>query len=181
MRQTHCLTLTSKRGILRQLVSDCGVCQAFEHASTPQDQQPPYHAFKAIWDTGATASVITPQVVAACGLKPTGMTNVQTAKGVSAALTYLVNIKLPNGIAFEGAVVTLGDLGGGPQVLIGMDIITEGDFSITNKDGRTVMSFRVPSITSVDFVKELQNNQRRSGARGLPGGISTDRKKKGRR
>ncbi len=37
------------------------------------------------------------------------------------------------------------------DIIIGMDILTQGDFSITNLDGRTVCSFRIPSQYLVDF------------------------------
>ncbi|MCY7409416.1 MAG: SEC-C domain-containing protein [Chitinophagales bacterium] len=37
-----------------------------------------------------------------------------------------------------------------------MDIIAMGDFSITNLDGNTCMSFRMPSLHEIDYVKNLQ-------------------------
>ena len=40
------------------------------------------------------------------------------------------------------------------DVLIGMDIINRGDFAVSNRDGSTTFSFRIPSIESFDFVKE---------------------------
>ncbi|MBI3139488.1 MAG: SEC-C domain-containing protein [Sphingobacteriales bacterium] len=36
-----------------------------------------------------------------------------------------------------------------------MDIITLGDFSITNHNGDTCMSFRLPSSHEIDYVKNL--------------------------
>ena len=42
----------------------------------------------------------------------------------------------------------------GFDVLIGMDIITLGDFSITNVNGKTVFSFRIPSTETVDYVQQ---------------------------
>ena len=42
-----------------------------------------------------------------------------------------------------------------------MDIISMGDFAISNKDGKTVFSFRVPSLERIDFtgknIKLLNN------------------------
>ena len=35
-----------------------------------------------------------------------------------------------------------------------MDIITRGDFAISNVNGETTFSFRLPSIRTIDFVKE---------------------------
>jgi hypothetical protein len=40
------------------------------------------------------------------------------------------------------------------DVIIGMDIITHGDFSMTNVGGKTWVSSRVPSYDSVDYVVE---------------------------
>jgi hypothetical protein len=45
---------------------------------------------------------------------------------------------------------------GGFEAIIGMDIITQGDFSITNVGGETCMSFRTPSIRRVDYVAEAK-------------------------
>lgn len=39
-------------------------------------------------------------------------------------------------------------------VIIGMDVIRMGDFSITNSGNQTWASFRVPSIQGVDYVQE---------------------------
>lgn len=40
------------------------------------------------------------------------------------------------------------------DMLIGMDIISQGDFALTNRDGRTVFSFQIPSTHLYDFVKQ---------------------------
>lgn len=66
---------------------------------------------------------------------------------------YAINLFLPNQVAFQFVKVTEGVLSGF-DLLIGMDVITTGDFSITNVGGKTTFSFRVPSVKEVDFVKE---------------------------
>ena len=86
-------------------------------------------------------------------LKPTGMKEVHGVHGKELVETFLINIGLPNNVAFVNMEVTLGKLAGA-HMLIGMDIITRGDFSITNVGDRTVFSFRVPSLATVDFVKQ---------------------------
>jgi hypothetical protein len=91
-------------------------------------------------------------VVDNLGLSPIGQAEVHTADSVSIKPTYLVDMQLPN-VKVQALSVVLGTLSQ-CDVLIGMDIITCGDFVITNKDGITVMSFRVPSQTKVDFVKD---------------------------
>ena len=114
--------------------------------------RPPVVEFGAIWDTGATNSVITEAVVTACGLAPTGMAQVRGVHGVAQAETYLVNIALPNIVMFTSIRVTKGDIGGA-DILIGMDVIGMGDFSVTNAQGTTKFSYRTPSIEHVDYVE----------------------------
>ena len=127
--------------------------QAFNPATV--GQPPTVVPFAAIWDTGATASAITQNVVDQCGLAPIGMTKVQTADGEVDAEIYLVNIGLPNQVGFMHLQVTKAKLGANADVLIGMDIISQGDFTVTNKGGITVFSYRYPSAIHIDFVKEF--------------------------
>src|ERR1700730_16204577 len=135
------LTLTGS-GLLNVLLANCGISQAFD--PTKGEGQKPYSTFQAIWDTGATASVVTQNVVDALSLKPIRMAVVQTGAGAYRTEVYLVNIALPNGVMFHHVHVSRGDITGA-DVLIGMDILTTGDFAVTNLNGRTVMSFRWPS------------------------------------
>jgi hypothetical protein len=112
------------------------------------------HRTTALWDTGATGSVITQQTAALLGLKPTSMTTVHHAGGVSIQNVYRVNIYLPNHVVIPNVRVTecpntVGSFG----VIIGMNIITMGDFALTNVGGATVVSFRMPSIEVIDYVE----------------------------
>ena len=52
--------------------------------------------------------------------------------------------------------VTGGQLPKNIDVLIGMDVIKNGDFSITSSDGKTKFSFQIPSTYNIDFEKEIQ-------------------------
>ena len=83
------------------------------------------------------------------------MADVHTAQGSHRTETYLVGIILPNKVAFPSVKVSKGNVHGF-DVLIGMDIIGSGDFAVTNKDGKTVFSFRTPSMGVIDFVKDSQ-------------------------
>ena len=108
----------------------------------------------AIWDTGATSTAITKKVVDTLGLSPTGLAKVNTANGLATQATYTIDVKLLNNVVIQGVTATGVDkLSGGCDALIGMDIITLGDFSITNHQGTTCMSFRVPSLHEIDYVK----------------------------
>jgi len=79
------------------------------------------------------------------------MARVQGATGSSDCETFLVSIFLPNTVVFPSIRVTKGVLTG-CDVLIGMDIINQGDFAITQSDGKTTFSYRYPSIEQIDFV-----------------------------
>lgn len=116
----------------------------------------------AIWDTGATGSVITELTAQKLKLLPIGGTNVSGLGGTIFKNKYIVDIKLPNGVEICDLVVTeldnptdeKGNKIDSFGMLIGMDIISRGDFSITNFEGKTTMSFREPSLHKIDYVHE---------------------------
>lgn len=158
MQQKTVAFTSSYQTLSRVLVNKVHIAQAFSpQISTPISKPTDAREYNALWDTGATGSVITPKVVTECGLNPIGMANIHHAKGMATSNVYLVSVFLPNQVCFTSLRVTEGDLAGDIDVLIGMDIIGRGDFAVTNKDGRTVFTFRMPSIERIDFV-QLQNN-----------------------
>jgi hypothetical protein len=115
--------------------------------------------YVAIWDTGATASAITGRVVFECGLKQISIQEVHTASEKYLAEVYLISLALPNNVGFAAVRVTKGKLGGGFDVLVGMDVITQGDFAVTNHAGRTFFSFRCPSVSQIDFTGKAPSPQ----------------------
>jgi hypothetical protein len=114
-------------GISSSLNTPCWVCRACE-ASDPNP--PPMTEFKALWDTGASVSVISGRAAASLGLQAMGRWTVYHANGSS-----------------EGDLT-------GTDVLIGMDIISKGDFAITAPFGKTLFSFQIPSTHEIDFTKD---------------------------
>ena len=99
------------------------------------------YEFTALWDTGATGSVISQTVVDACELQATGTRTMRQAQGSTQGVSaYTINIELPNDLEFQALPVILGDLPG-YDMLIGMDIIGLGDFAITHPEGDTKFSF----------------------------------------
>ncbi|MCD8281679.1 MAG: SEC-C domain-containing protein [Prevotella sp.] len=112
---------------------------------------------KGIWDTGAMTSAVTKDVANQLGLQPVQKASVRGVNGVNIANVYLVAITLNNkNITVKTRVTECDALSDDNSVgvLIGMDIISLGDFCITNYEGKTVMTFRVPSLESIDYVKE---------------------------
>ena len=149
-------------GLINVLISPCEVSDVWDPNSS--DPQPITKSFNALWDTGATHSAITQQVVDACGLVPESIQpEAHHAYGIAKNVpAFLVKIKLPTNVEFPGLRVTLGKFPSS-DVLIGMDIIGLGDFAVTNRDQKTKFSFRVPSQGGLDFiVQDNQTNQRES-------------------
>jgi hypothetical protein len=148
----QCITITGK-GILRVIHGPAAILPAFEPSLVDESQRPPACKVTAIWDTGATGSVVTQSVVDRCGLKQVGLKKVSGVHSEEISPVYLVNIELPN-VGFRNISVTLGRLPKGTDLLIGMDIIAQGDLAITNHGGITVFTFRCPSDGKIDFVAE---------------------------
>lgn len=116
---------------------------------------------KGIWDTGAQSSVITKSAAKALGLKPIRKAMVTGVHGAKEVNVYYVNITLNNkSITLNAQVTECEELSADHEtgMLIGMNIISMGDFSITNYGGNTVMSFRVPSLQVIDFVNGIKTS-----------------------
>ena len=109
----------------------------------------------AVWDTGATCTVIDKRVVQKCGLKPITKKKVRGVFGEGLSNVYQVNVGLPNGVMIEGIEAIESNFDSF-DVLIGMDIIRMGDFAVTNYRNRTTFTFRCPSQGEIDFVSTPQ-------------------------
>ena len=107
----------------------------------------------AIWDTGAMRSLITPGIASKLNLKPVAKALIDTPSDKNVpSNVYLINIHLPNG----ATIINVQALEGTPNscdMLIGMDVITLGDFTVTNYNEQTMFSFRIPSMGEIDFTK----------------------------
>ena len=149
-------------GLVDAIITKCGVSEAF--LPNAGEKRPPIAEFHATWDTGAMRSVVSLGVVRKLGLSPIRRTTVFHANGQSVVGVYLVNILLPHQVGFSFVEVTEGDLTG-TDVLIGMDIISQGDFAITSSQGKTKFSFQIPSTHDIDFVRETNSKTRTSTAK----------------
>lgn len=116
-----------------------------------------------IWDTGATGSVITRSSAERLGLKPISRAIVKGVHGEKEVNVYYVKITLNNDrISLYTNVTECEELSPDKSngLLVGMDIITLGDFCITNAYGKTTMSFIVPPQREIDFVKEINEQNK---------------------
>jgi predicted aspartyl protease len=148
-------------GLVNRIITEIGVSEAFDQMKPPTNL-PKVARVQALWDTGATQSVITKDTAEKLGLKPVGVTKVIHAGGTSDCNTHLVNLILPNNVTVQGLLVSENaDIVGHFGAIIGMDIINHGDLALTNASGQTWLSFRIPSASRTDFVNEF-NQQLRS-------------------
>ncbi len=141
-----CFTMKHKLGIVGALVSPIEVFSSVN----------PSKSFKgnAIWDTGAVGTLITPKVASELGLLAVSQTLISTPSSTNVpANIYWVNLLLPNKVMLQKVPVIEG-IPQGCDVLVGMDIISKGDFAVTAGQGKTVFSFRMPSMTEIDFCKD---------------------------
>ena len=111
----------------------------------------------ALWDTGATNSCISDEVAKQLCLIPTGKEEIRTPSGCSIRNAYLVDVCLPNNVVIDNLKVIDSAIGAqGIGMLIGMDIIQRGDFSVSNYKGKTIFTFRIPSEGITDYAKNMR-------------------------
>lgn len=155
MAQTPTAFTQSYDHLAIRLLTKCGVSKPFIPFDGSKPELP--IGCLALWDTGATTSAITKELADKLGLLPFSRTKVSHAGGTSAANLYKVNIYLPNRVAFHSITVMEAVLNK-CDALIGMDIISKGDFVITNRNNKTIFSFQMPSTHEYDFVKQINNS-----------------------
>jgi hypothetical protein len=135
----------------------CNVCEtpdedAVHPVSRAQD-------VVALWDTGATNSCISNRVAALLNLEIVGTTTIRIANGTAVVPIHLVDIELPNGLYFRRLQVYECDLE--PEdVIIGMDVMSQGDFAICTGGNKTTFSFRKPAGKVIDFVKNFLSRKK---------------------
>jgi hypothetical protein len=142
-----------------RIITDIVVFEPFGPGDTP-DPPPRRTQTRALWDTGASKSVIKPQVAKDLQLTPVGTANLSHGGGTSQRPTYIVTFGLPNQVLIAGSLVSEVPDNGDFGAIVGMDVITLGDFSITNVNGQTWMSFRTPSCVAIDYVEEANQLHR---------------------
>ena len=108
----------------------------------------------AIWDTGASASSINIKYADVLGLRPISFTTIHTANGPCSVPVFYINIKFNENLSIDGIAVTGANLVG-IDMLLGMDIINRGQFTISNNNEGTTISFLSPSDVTTDYVDDL--------------------------
>lgn len=131
----------------KEIVTQCVVSNIYDTSVEP------YLVEKALWDTGATVTAVSMRIVKYLQLKPVRRSvNVVGVHGSARVHFYPVVIILPKDVRRVWQMALGLDTGDNVDVIIGMDIIGTGDFSVS--DGKTI-SYRYPPLTSnpTDFVR----------------------------
>ena len=115
----------------------------------------------ALWDSGATFSSISKELVEKLQLSPKGIYQTHSANDSKISNGYDIFLILNKDTNYIFPItVTIADNihNMGIDMLIGMDVITQGDFAISTYNGETCFSFRVPSKGLIDFKEQEQEN-----------------------
>jgi hypothetical protein len=113
-------------------------------------------ATKGIWDTGAQKSIITPYLADLLKVRPVNRIIMGGVTGKRPADIVMVTLEIPNHGIHKNMEVAVCPFNTDPNsdmhVLIGTDIITQGDFVLSNGDGYTLFSFAtLASTTKIDL------------------------------
>lgn len=82
-----------------------------------------------------------------------------TASHLVEVPVYMAHLYIPKFPAFVYLeVLEFQDISDNCDLIIGMDIIAQGDLAITNFGGSTFFSFRMHSLQTIDFEGELRRS-----------------------
>jgi hypothetical protein len=122
---------------------------------------------RAVWDTGAMRSVVTPEVVKFLNQPYVDFITVTGVNNVSKVPVVVLSVILPNNIRIVNLKTPVCDMRQKIDMLIGMDIISMGDLALSNGGDKTFFSFAIPSfpgrIDFVDKAEELNNRKNPAG------------------
>jgi hypothetical protein len=142
--KTKSFTITQNEGQLSKIISEAAIFNPYNKQSVK---------VKALWDTGATCSVISKNIANRISLKKICYSQMRHANGIERVPVFVAGMKLPNRVVVPELTVLSCNPIHDFDLIIGMDIIAKGDFAITGKNGNTKFSFRMPSIADIDFTK----------------------------
>lgn len=108
----------------------------------------------ALWDTGSNRTYISNSLADKLQLQSEGVKTTITSGGEINSNLYNITLHLNNFMSYSVCVASYPNTVSNADIVIGMDIIGQGDFAITNMNGRTVFSFRAPSQEEIRFSED---------------------------
>jgi hypothetical protein len=150
------ITIKSKDGKFREVITEVGVSMALGDSDQFEQSSSTYWT-RCLWDTGGSHSSITKETVEILGLQPIGEARVFSAQGEAITNIYKVCLNLPNLLFIPRLKVTETASDSAFGVILGMDVICQGDFAITNVGGVSTFSFCTPSFETIDYVERFKS------------------------
>ena len=144
------------KGLAQQLVSNIYISDAALQLEKPENDGQGIIQCQGLWDTGATNTVVSSRIIDRLKLPVVSRTHVGGVNGEFETTIHMIDLWLPNFFVIRKVLVTKGILTSEIDALIGMDVITMGDFAISNFQGMTIFSYRSPSIADTDYVKQAE-------------------------
>lgn len=109
----------------------------------------------ALWDTGASMSAITPEILRRLNVTPIDKKEIAGVHKTQAVDVALITIELPNGVIKKNIKVAVCDITFKVGLILGMDIISLGDLALSNGNNQTLISFASPPFQEkIDFNKK---------------------------
>ena len=137
------------KGIAKELVSEAEIINPLNNQRKK---------YKAIWDTGATHTAITPKVLNELSLIVVDTTTIIGVNSKTEDIKVaLFDLSLPLNMDIKNVRGAVCIIGGDADILIGMDIIKFGDFAISNGGGQTLFSFAIPPFENKTDLLEKAN------------------------
>ena len=139
-----------KETLVKRIIIDCKVSMVGDDIDSKR-------MLNALWDTGAMTTCISKTYAESIGLYADDTTNIIGANNTPFETNvYSVQVKMGQLVIPYLRVAELPMERTGYDVIIGMDIMTMGDLAITNYAGRTMLTFRTPSLETIDYVDEIR-------------------------
>lgn len=112
--------------------------------------------FICIWDTGASISCVTNNIIERYNLTSIGKSDFFTGGHCELRPTdvYSIDLMFRDDFIFNNLRVLKIEKHDVFDIIIGMDIISQGDFAVSNLNGSTSFSFRIPSMGIANFLNE---------------------------
>lgn len=131
------------KGLLKAVMTEAIIFEAvnLDDVSVPQNR---IFTDSAVWDIGAEITIVSPRIVKSLGLKPFTETSIMGIGGDERVGVYKIHLGLPNGYLYEDMIVYCSDIDN-YDILIGMDLISQSDFFITNIKGNSRFYFQLPA------------------------------------
>lgn len=102
-------------------------------------------AVKALWDTGSTQSLISDSIIKMINPVQKSKTKIVSGNEVFESAIYSISISLSEEITFRDVSVQNANLSEKDvDMILGMDIISRGDFEIRNYNNIVEFAFRIP-------------------------------------